>query len=137
MPRGKLEVGKAHAHDQVAALKKAVSLGQARDLFLHDQRPELMLQLEAARFARMRHLPVSATLAQSLDFYVAQGVTDPAGSAWLAGFQEDLGRRTGEHNFGLVAVDGLQLAPPLKAQHDGVSRFSVLRDGCRELGQSV
>ena len=127
MPFWKLKVGKADPHHQVAALEEPVCLGQARNLFLHDQWPYLTFKLVAARFAHLGHLPVRAALSQSLDLDLAESVADPLGDSWLAGFQKDFGCWLGEHCFRLVAVDGLQLAPPLKAQHDGAPRLPGFR----------
>ena len=82
MPIWKLKkVGKADPHHQVAAPEKPVPLGQAGNLFLHDQWSYLTIKLVAARFARLWRVPVGAALSQPLDLDLAERVTDPLGGS--------------------------------------------------------
>jgi hypothetical protein len=74
---------------------------------------------------------------ESLNFYLAKVVGDPLRRLRFIRPEENLGRGLRQHRLRIVTVASLKLAAPLKAEHDGIFAFPILRQGCMQLGKPL
>src|ERR1700730_17063350 len=91
-----------------------------------------LLVLRVAREAAPR-----ARLAEAFDLDLADGFRDPLRRIRLTRLKEDLRRWLRQHRLCNMAVQSLDLALSLEAQHHRIVRFSVLRYRRRELRKTL
>ena len=121
------------AHDEVADLEIPAQRREPGNLTRHHERLDLAFE-PVALLAAARARPA---FPQALDFDLTDRVGDPLRRVRLTGAEEDLGRRLGEHGFGVVAVPRLKLAASLETEDHWVVRFPVLGDRGVQLRQTL